>query len=1132
MTDLDSLLERSRSPGSFVERRRFTLSRDKAIEKIREFSLRSPSQYILELVQAAVFAGAQHIAIDTTPEHMLIAFIGGRPIHEPELDRLFDYLFADRTDPATRHLVQLAVGVNAILQRSSKGLRLESGDGTLERSVRLDLDRKGRGSIGKPARPLCGTYLVMDHPGAWRNRFAGRTVTAEQGLIEERCLYTPVPILLNTEAPFGYRPSRAISLFGVPDEESFDDGVRRGVLAISARGAVRPGIRLVVGGVWIVTHPVPELGRAPTPGSPDGGRLVMGVVCDDALRKTADQSDIVRDSRWHQLLHAVQPHATRLIRREAGPRYAPPTLAPVPPEEGHAVLGSGEPEPEPLPKSLAVIGPSGPLLLDQLGRLAPKEPLFWVQPDDLPLVEDRADPATFSPRVLILRPGQALTLAEELPEVALHRLTTAADVDFVRNAMARHERRITRSAPAMANGVSGELTLRFQVAGRVPAWDVPASHRTPFCILGPLRAVHVGGLPLDLPGVSACFRPDHDDVDPAHWQNRATLGALEDAIELEAWRLLEAPGDDDVQRSRAPLLHAMLRRYARPFLVRDADGLAGQAALPPRWRSAGPRLMRQALVDDTEGPIGLVDLAALGGTERTRRPAQTALRGALEPLELRFCPGHLLWSDLDAALVTGVGLVGRRWVRLTPQTFRQPALSAVLAVGAHARPDLGEGWTVLDSGIRGVVAAHRRAPPSGGTWGAAEHALYALLLELELGNDWAAAATGPVSGERARTLGRLALTRVSVRTGRAGTAPVYRATDGDHRLALEAWRQAPAFRVVAREGATVHEGATICLGIDEAVALEEATGPLPLRFDDPPQIWTHEPARDGTGWLVRQEVQLPGVSGWLGLRHPYDPTAAVLVEAGSTLRALGSLEREVPCHGLLTLEDPDHELSDAELAMIRLSGLQLYHRLVGLLEGDGPGLDEGRREAAWRHGASWVLLDRARRGPTEGAVARLARALDVPGPGGRTWGTLERWLQLPAEHRPRLPHGLELRPSRTAEVRTRPAEELPVLSLQEELEAVLAQLGSRLQVLVLGESDPGADLVRIDEDSSHGGLVVLVLNATWPGYAAAMGSATGRAIALREMARIVVEHTRAMGQDLDLLTLHRALLARGLRSRP
>ena len=73
MSALDALLARSRSPGTFVERSTFTLSRDKAIEKQREFALRHPAQYVLELIQAAVLSDATYIAVESSPSSILVA---------------------------------------------------------------------------------------------------------------------------------------------------------------------------------------------------------------------------------------------------------------------------------------------------------------------------------------------------------------------------------------------------------------------------------------------------------------------------------------------------------------------------------------------------------------------------------------------------------------------------------------------------------------------------------------------------------------------------------------------------------------------------------------------------------------------------------------------------------------------------------------------------------------------------------------------------------------------------------------------------------------------------------------------------------------------------------------------------
>ena len=148
MSAMDALLERSRTPGTFVERRRFSLARDKAIEKMKEFSLRDPQQYVLELIQGAVFAKATYIAVDTHTDRIMIGWVGGRPYRKEELENLFDYLFANQSDSEYRHVVQLAIGLNALLQRRPKSLRVESGDGTSAGTVRLDLDPDGNGTLG------------------------------------------------------------------------------------------------------------------------------------------------------------------------------------------------------------------------------------------------------------------------------------------------------------------------------------------------------------------------------------------------------------------------------------------------------------------------------------------------------------------------------------------------------------------------------------------------------------------------------------------------------------------------------------------------------------------------------------------------------------------------------------------------------------------------------------------------------------------------------------------------------------------------------------------------------------------------------------------------------------------------
>ncbi len=1108
MSDLDALLERGRQPGAFVERRRFTLSRDKAIAKIREFSLRHPQQYILELIQSAVFAGADHIAIDTRPEHMLIAFVGGRSLDESELQGLFDYLFADRADPETRHLVQLAIGVNAILQRKPRRLRIESGDGRAGGSVRLDLNAAGEGTIGRPEQPLNGTYVLVEHPGAWLKRFRTTRLTTEQALIEERCLYTPVPILVNTEAPFGYRPTRKLTSWGSSKSVVFDHGDRRGVLAVAVRGADRPGVRLVVGGVWINTVAMPELGQLARRDAPDSPGLVIGVICDDALRKTADQSDIVRDRRWHAMIHAVQPEATHLIRKLTTHDYVPPALAPLPPEIVDAPKGPAGPVPEDLGVKVRLLGRAGTVAVDRLDELPIDTQVFWVQPDAEHLLATLGDPARFPHLVLVLRPGQALTLAQHAPGLQLHRLTTPADVEFVRNALARRTRRLTVDVAPGPAGLPGVLSLTLVLAGDRPTWSLAGPDQIPCCVTRSGRTAGLFALDTALPGLTVQLEVPDD------------LTALPDAaamaagVEREAWRVLAATPDLLGEPAARLLLQSLLALHSRQFLVRDGAGLRCEPALPPSWGHHAARFLDTPILDTDAGPRSL---AQLGVGDRALTPTGSAPTPALERLELRLCPGRLAWSDLADLWVLRVGELRTGWRVLGPGHHPLPrAIVGVTAAGTGA--DL-EGVTSPCPGVLASSGAQESLDQG-------LEALYDALLARDLEGDWHRALPPRVSVERARVLGRQALVRLAVLLGRSDAAPLLISSLDDSRDSLAHWQERAGFRVAPTAGAGVCEAATALLAPQEILALEAVHGVLPLRFDDPPSVWEALTDPSDRGWLVRQEVVLDGVHGWVGLRHPHDPTSAVLIERATGLQALPDLEEQVPCHGLLRIADPDGELGAVHVAMLRLFALQLYQRLAA-----GAGQDDPERAAsAWQYGATFVLATWARQGgqALSGAAARLARQLTLPGRSGESWGTLERWLQLPRAHRPALPGGLQLPTLAALSALDRPDDALPMLRAQDELESVLGELGSPLQVLVMSERRRSSDLVRVDARASHLQLAVLAVNSDHPLFQKALAHPTGRSILLLEMAREVSGLAARQGRPVPLKTLHRALMARRL----
>ena len=311
MTSVSAVIERARAGGEYTEKKRFTIARSRAIEKMRRFALADPYFYILELIQAAVANHARYIEISTEDQELTLAYIGGG-LTKADLSNLFDYLFASKDRAEVGHLRELALGINAALLFKPDRIIIESGDGTLSGTTRLEMHGAHDGvDIGTPQRPLTGTFIRIEGmsrsrlPNALQRLFDFGDRPREFDVIDVRCLAAPVPIILNHEALFGFSAQRTPSMLGHRRTLSFDEGDLYGTLAMT--GSRQPGeFDLLMWGVLIQSR-VHEL----VPGTP-----LAGIVCFDRLRKTADHSGIVDDDRLAEMWARLLPYAHQLIHGE------------------------------------------------------------------------------------------------------------------------------------------------------------------------------------------------------------------------------------------------------------------------------------------------------------------------------------------------------------------------------------------------------------------------------------------------------------------------------------------------------------------------------------------------------------------------------------------------------------------------------------------------------------------------------------------------------------------------------------------------------------------------------------------------------------------------------------------------
>lgn len=292
---IEDVIARSEQSAKLTERLRFSVAKTHAIEKLRQFALADPAFYILELIQSAIANGATYLDITLRSDIVRVSWVGGG-FSPGELRSLFDFLFTNKDNLDLADVRQLALGVNALMGRQPNEIVIESGDGTLEGTSRVEVDmRRDDVAVGTPAQPLNGTFVVA----RWSLRHTPRD---ELRVIEERCLTAPIPLLLNDELLFGYSAVRSPDIFGCRRTIKFDEGDLYGTLGLATTPITR-AIKLLTWGTWIasVTHDFEGL--------PDIG----GVVGFDRLRKTADHANVVNDEVYEELWLRLLPYARQLV---------------------------------------------------------------------------------------------------------------------------------------------------------------------------------------------------------------------------------------------------------------------------------------------------------------------------------------------------------------------------------------------------------------------------------------------------------------------------------------------------------------------------------------------------------------------------------------------------------------------------------------------------------------------------------------------------------------------------------------------------------------------------------------------------------------------------------------------------
>lgn len=266
----------------------FKMDREKTLEKLSQYQLENPEQFLLPWLRLAVASGATRIDLARRGAEIELRF-DGRPLVQAWTADPFGSLFEEDDAEAARHR-HLAYGLLALLRLGPDSVQALSGSGAARAALSV-LPKGGRAPAGSgPDGP--GTTIRVR-----LGFFTGR-LTALRALVwarDEFCLAETKLFVQGKEIPPEW------TLFG-PKAAPFERGPLRGVVAPPIPGQTGKTIGFYSLGVFVENFPY--YGDRPH---------FIAWVRDDSLSLSISQYGMVRNKAFDKALKTVLDEGTRLI---------------------------------------------------------------------------------------------------------------------------------------------------------------------------------------------------------------------------------------------------------------------------------------------------------------------------------------------------------------------------------------------------------------------------------------------------------------------------------------------------------------------------------------------------------------------------------------------------------------------------------------------------------------------------------------------------------------------------------------------------------------------------------------------------------------------------------------------------
>ncbi len=325
MQELNMMLADLAGEGDVESSGVFTLSLEKAGEKLAAYRLLNPGLFVLNLVAAAVCAEAREFRIETRESQTAFFYDSNVDFSDPELERLFAYIL-EPSAPA--YLRELALAVHGAMSLPEKPvLRLHLVG---PRTCREMVISEGSIALNPASMGPMGITVRIEYPqvGGWTRLFDNRVARRAEPLnhLFHFCRYAPMTIINNGKAQgsrvtggiydqsvFAWRYLKGVQPLRVVNPE------RRFDLTLSQRTESPIASSVVLSfladvdakneGLLLISRGV----AFRRPSFVLGFSMAQAVVTADHLEKNLSQSDLVEGPEFEELMAVLRGEVESLI---------------------------------------------------------------------------------------------------------------------------------------------------------------------------------------------------------------------------------------------------------------------------------------------------------------------------------------------------------------------------------------------------------------------------------------------------------------------------------------------------------------------------------------------------------------------------------------------------------------------------------------------------------------------------------------------------------------------------------------------------------------------------------------------------------------------------------------------------